>query len=62
MNFTTLAYLYANIIKLFGASETVIAMMRELPAINPRGGLTIQNEDIKGEIEFKNVDFCYPTK
>ena len=36
--------------------------MKQLPKVNPRGGITIPEKDVCGEVEFKNVSFWYPTK
>jgi len=47
---------------MMGASEKVIGIMKKLPLINTRGGLTIPDDQIEGEIELKDVCFCYPTK
>jgi len=40
----TLGFVFANLFKLMGASEKVIEIMRKLPLINPRGGLTIPDD------------------
>ena len=37
-------------------------MMKWIPFINPRGGKTIPEDKVTGEIEIRNVTFRYPSK
>ena len=62
LNFLTLGFVFTNLFKLVGASEQVIKIMKQLPKINPRGGVTIPENEVRGEVELKNVSFWYPTK
>lgn len=59
-NFAIIALVSANVFKVIGASKKVVSLMQVVPAINTRGGKIL--ERVQGTIEFKNVDFCYPTK
>jgi ATP-binding cassette subfamily B protein len=62
MNFAILSMVIGNVYKVIGASTKVITMMQKVPAINTKGGKIIAEKDIVGEIEFRDVSFCYPTK
>ena len=62
MNFGILAGVAGNIFKVHGASEKITQYMKQVPEINTRGGEQINEDAIEGTIEFKNVDFNYPTK
>jgi len=61
-NFAILAVVFGNVFKVVGASKTIINMMKYVPGINARGGKTIPDDKVVGEIEFKNVSFNYPSK
>lgn len=45
-----------------GASEKIVEIMQQVPAVNYSGGVTIPADQVVGEIELKNVVFEYPTK
>jgi ABC-type multidrug transport system fused ATPase/permease subunit len=36
--------------------------MKHIPFVNSRGGKTIPDGEVKGEIEVRNLSFAYPTK
>lgn len=61
--FMVMGFSVANMFKVAGAADKVIEMMKHRPkSVNPKGGDIIPEEQIVGEIEFKNVTFNYPTK
>ena len=62
MNFAVISMVIGNVYKVIGASAKIITMMQKIPIINSRGGKIIAADSVKGEIEFRNVNFCYPTK
>jgi len=62
LNFAILSMVIGNVYKVIGASTKVITMMQKIPSINTRGGKIIAEKNVIGEIEFRNVNFCYPTK
>lgn len=62
MNFAVISMVIGNVYKVIGASAKIITMMQKIPIISTRGGKIIAADSVKGEIEFKNVNFCYPTK
>jgi len=62
MNFAIVAMVIGNVYKVIGASTKIITMMQKIPSINTKGGKIIADENIDASIEFRNVNFCYPTK
>lgn len=60
--FGILTAVFNNLFKISGASEKIVAIMQHVPAVNYAGGVTIPEDQVVGEIEFKNVTFAYPTK
>ena len=40
----------------------ILKLMQQIPGISSTGGIIIPENEIKGEIELKNVSFNYPTK
>ena len=62
MNFAIISIVFGNVFKVIGASEKIVLMMKWIPFINPRGGKTIPEEKVTGEIEIRNVTFRYPSK
>jgi len=61
-NFAILGMVFGNVFKILGASEKIIKMMKIKPQVNPKGGIILEDKDTIGTIEFKNVNFHYPTK
>ena len=51
-----------NVYKISGASEKIVQMMKTPCTVNASGGMIMEEKDIVGEIELKNVNFHYPTK
>lgn len=62
MNFAIISIIIGNVYKVIGASAKIIIMMQKIPIINSKGGKIIAADKVVGEIEFRNVSFCYPTK
>lgn len=61
-NFAIVAIVIGNVFKMFGASEKIIELMGHVPGVNSLGGITLQENEVVGTIEFKNVSFEYPSK
>jgi ABC-type multidrug transport system fused ATPase/permease subunit len=60
-SFGGIAELYAQIQKAIGATERVFELLEEIPEkINNKHSDSI--EKIKGNVSFKNVAFCYPSR
>lgn len=53
---------FTNLFKISGASEKIVSIMTYNPDVNYSGGVRMDDKDVKGEIEFKDVTFEYPTK
>ena len=62
MNFGILSGVAGNIFKVQGASEKITEYMKKVSGINTRGGDIIPEGQIDGSIEFRGVNFNYPTK
>lgn len=61
--FMVMGFGIANMFKVAGAAHKIMEMMKHKPrSVNPKGGDIIPEEQLVGEIEFKNVTFNYPTK
>ena len=62
MNFFIMSAVFANVFKLSGASEEIVKMMKYQPQVNSAGGKVMDDKEVVGEIELKNITFRYPTK
>ena len=62
MNFFIMSAVFANVFKLSGASEEIVKMMKYQPQVNSSGGKVMNEQEVVGEIELKNITFRYPTK
>jgi ATP-binding cassette subfamily B multidrug efflux pump len=62
MGFMVFSFVFTNVVKVEGASKTIIDMMRWVPFVNSKGGDKINEEDLSGEIELQDVCFTYPSK
>ena len=61
-NFAVIAMVVGNVYKIAGASEKIVEMMKTAVTVNASGGMVLDEKDVVGEIEIKNVNFHYPTK
>ena len=61
-NFAIVAMVVGNVYKIAGASEKIVEMMKTPVTVNASGGMILEDKDVVGEIEIKNVNFHYPTK
>ena len=61
-NFAIIAMVVGNVYKISGASEKIVEMMKTPVTVNASGGMILEEKDVVGEIEIKNVNFHYPTK
>lgn len=61
-NFMMLAGVVANLVKIAGASEKMVEYMKYIPDVNSEGGDKLNDNQVQGIIELKDVSFCYPTK
>lgn len=53
---------YGPIMESLGASERILAYLQRRPAPQLAGGAVPADEEVRGEIEFRNVSFTYPTR
>jgi len=60
--FGEISWLIGEVFKVKGATEKILKLMQDIPEVNATGGMIIPENEIIGEIKFKNVTFCYPTK
>lgn len=44
------------------AASRIFKMIDRLPTVDPDDGRGVTLEEVKGEIEFKNIDFAYPSR
>ena len=62
LNFMVMTFLLANLMKMNGASKKIVALMQDKCDIQTRGGTTVPADSNKGQIEFRDVNFHYPSK
>mmetsp|Transcript_710 Transcript_710/g.1010 ORF Transcript_710/g.1010 Transcript_710/m.1010 type:complete len:167 (+) Transcript_710:633-1133(+) len=60
-NFFVIGWVLGNVAAVMGASDRIIEVMEYEPAINCTGGEKPEGE-VKGQLEFRDVKFRYPTK
>lgn len=60
-NFMVAGMVFGNIASVVGASDKIVELMDYAAAINFEGGETIDGE-IKGNLEFRDCKFHYPSK
>lgn len=60
--FSIITFAFTNLFKISGACEKIVNIMCYSPEVNFDGGVAIPADQVKGEIEFKEVSFEYPTK
>ena len=60
-NFQLISYTTGNFASLAGACDKIVLIMKIVPKVNQQGGDKIEGE-VDGSIEFRNVEFQYPTK
>ena len=61
-NFMVLAFFFANFLKMAGASQKMIELMKDQPIIQVRGGIQQEDSEVKGVVKFIDVNFNYPSK
>lgn len=61
-NFMMLSGVAANLVKISGAATKMVEYMKYVPDVNSEGGKAMDEKDVTGVIELKDVTFCYPTK
>jgi len=62
LNFAMLAGVLGNVYSMLGASDKIVDIMQTKPEINTKGGDKIENVEVKGSIELKDLKFRYPSK
>jgi ATP-binding cassette subfamily B protein len=62
LNFAMLAGVLGNVYSMLGASDKIVDIMQTKPKINTKGGDKIENVEVKGSIELKDLKFRYPSK
>ena len=62
VNFNILAGVLGNVYSMLGASDKIVDIMQTKPKINTKGGDKIENVEVKGSIELKDLKFRYPSK
>ena len=60
-NFEVMGWVMGNLAGLLGASDKIFELMSYQPWVNFRGGDKIEGE-VKGILEVRNIEFCYPAK
>ena len=61
-NFGMIAMVFGNIAAVVGASDKVVELMDYVPKINSQGGVKLNDGEINGKLELKDVKFRYPSK
>lgn len=59
--FGMVAHTFNNFASIVGATDKIVKIMETVPKVPQKGGQKIEGE-IDGSIEFRNVEFMYPTK
>jgi len=59
--FGMVAHTFNNFASIVGATDKIVKIMETIPKVPQKGGQKIEGE-IDGSIEFRNVEFMYPTK
>ena len=62
LNFAMLAGVLGNVYSMLGASDKIVDIMQTKQKINIKGGDKIENVEVKGSIELKDLKFRYPSK
>ena len=62
LNFAMLAGVLGNVYSMLGASDKIVDIMQTKQKINTKGGDKIENVEVKGSIELKDLKFRYPSK
>ena len=62
MNFAIMASVFGNVASIFGATDKVVELIGIEAKINTEGGYQMEDNEVKGTIEIKDVKFCYPSK
>lgn len=60
-NFFVAGMVFGNVASVVGASDKIVELMQYEPKINTEGGDKVEGE-IKGNLEFRDCFFRYPTK
>eukprot|EP00798_Chlamydomonas_sp_ICE-L_P013716 gene13716-19611_t len=60
--FTVMGDVYSSLTSAVGAADKVIELIKRKPEIAEKGTLTLPKDELKGEIELRNVVFSYPAR
>jgi len=61
-NFTMVAMVFGNVMSILGASDKIVEIMDYEPKINIEGGDKMEENEVGGVLELRNVKFSYPSK
>ena len=61
-NFARAASVFGEVMAILGASDKVVELIQYKAAINTQGGEKINETEVSGVIEIKDVKFNYPSK
>jgi len=61
-NFTMVAMVFGNVSSILGASDKIVELIEYEPKIKSSGGSKMENQQVQGVLELKNVHFNYPSK
>ena len=62
INVAMIAEVFRNIFSLIGASDKIMEIIQLKPAINTKGGDKMEQVEVKGSIEIKDLKFRYSSK
>lgn len=62
INVSFIAEVFRNVYSIIGASDKIVEIIQLQPAINTKGGDKIEQTEVKGSIEIKDLKFYYPTQ
>jgi len=62
VNFGMVAAVFGNVMAILGASDKIVEIMEQKTQVNSRGGERVEESNLKGTIEIRDVKFNYPSK
>lgn len=62
VNFGMVAAVFGNVMAILGASDKIVEIMEQKTQVNSKGGERVEESNLKGTIEIRDVKFNYPSK